>query len=235
MAHIYELSAKELESIIAFVRDDDMGVLATGAIERLYNLCSATGRKLAETSKRSIAKANTLEHRLENYRAKSRMALEQGEYSCTDLDSIEIALAVLYQLQQLKTYRLTRTKFNGILYLMYASWLYANGQRLCIEHPRVNEWGPTFWRASNHLSNLTLRVEYKDWENITQKNPAVANFIKTQTQRYYDMKEKDIIDVIKKSAPYKSGVPKRADDKWTKDFDDREIFAWKESQKSPRK
>ena len=71
-----------------------------------------------------------LTERLEKYKERKQEALEAGEFKETDIDSADVATALLYQLQQYPTYKLNKYKLNAILYEMYASWLYSHQERL---------------------------------------------------------------------------------------------------------
>lgn len=231
MAHMYELTPKELQDIIAYVRDDDTQVLDTGAVERFTNLASALSRKLLEDT-RHLSKANgTMRRRLDRYEAREQAAIDSEGFPSLDFDSLDIASALLYQLQQLKTYRLTPEKLNLILYGMYASWLAGKRQRLFLEHPQATPWGPRFWRVFKRISDVNLRVPYELWQNLTEKDTAVAGFIKRYAEKYYDTKEKDLLDFFKKSKPYKNATADKNGGKWNKEIPDSEIFAWKTEKK----
>lgn len=231
MASIYELTPHELEGLISFVRDGDDTVLETAAIEKFYNLNQMLGKKLADRIRKEKKRADHIQQRLDRYVSRENAAVERGDFPTLDLDSLEVAEALLYQLQQLKTYRLSRNKLVYILYGMYAAWLAGKKQRLFLEHPVATAWGPQFWRVYNKITNVTLRVPYGSWENITAKSTAVAGLIKTYAQKYYDISEKDLQNLFIKSEPYKNAVASKNGGKWNKEISDTDIYVWKTSKK----
>ncbi len=231
MAHIYELSARELDMIIGFVRDGDTAVLETGAIGKLYNLAAATGKRLTEETLRRQSRIFTLERSLDRYRRKEAQAAAEGVFESMDFDSLEIASALLYQLQRFQAAKLTKTKIVYILYEMYASWLASKRKRLFNEHPVATEWGPQLWRVYSKIGSPAARVPYSSWENITGQSPAVAKFIENSAAKYAGAREKEMRETYVNSEPYRLCTADKNGGKWNKEIPDSEIYVWKKNQK----
>lgn len=230
MANIYELTSRELEGIIAYVRENDTTVLQTDAIAKFLNLGSALGKKLRDDVVRSSRRAETAEGRLQRIREKEQESFKNEDIPGTGLDSLTVAIALLYQLQSLKAPALTKRKLNYIFYRMYAEWLAGHDQRLVTEHPVATPWGPYFWRVENQVKSVTIRVTYEDWKNFAFDHPSIAGFIKTYAAKHCNDNEKDMKEFLMSSKPYRSRKPKK-DGKWNAELDDHEIREWKQSLK----
>lgn len=223
------ITPEQLKSLVALAEDDKAPYDpdAVAALNYLHSSVQrAVNRRLASAYRRN----EVLTQRLDRYRARENNRIETGEFGETGLDSAEVARALLYQLQQLKTYKLTKTKVISILYEMYASWLFSKKERLFEEHPVATEYGPQLWRVSKRL-NLYEHIPYEDYKALASRNPAVAAFTKAAAEKYYDYKESDLSGPVLKSLPYRNATKEHNDGKWNKEIDDREIYAWKADQK----
>lgn len=209
--------------------DGEKIVIDTEAIESLGQLSEAVTRCIARNYAAVRRRNDTLSERVERARAKTEQKLLAGEFSDTGYDSAEVALALLYQLQQLKTYRLTPYKVIAILYEMYASWLYSKGQRLFVEHPVAAPYGPRFWHAYKRL-DTRVKVPYDAWKAVAEKDPGVAQFCKNAAKKYYDVNERSLNDMFTRTEAYKKALPEHNGGKWNKEIEDADIYAWKKQQ-----
>lgn len=230
MANFYELTPRELEGIIAYVRDNDTSVLQSDAIGKFMNLSSVLGKKLRDDAIRNARRAETAESRLQKIREKDLETFKNEEIPGTGIDSLPVAIALLYQLQVMKASGLTKKKLNYILYRMYAEWLAGHDERLVTEHPVATPWGPFFWRVENQIKSTTLRVSYDDWKNFAFDHPAIAGFIKTYAGKHGNDNEKDMKEFLMSSKPYRNSKPKKGG-KWNAELSDHEIREWKLSLK----
>lgn len=227
MGKIASLTPEDIEAIRAFLEDGDTAVLKTEAIDRLYATASAMGRKLADLNEATQKKCFTLERRLDRYKAKEATQAQEGVFEETGLDSLDVATALLYCIQQHDGFIISKTKLIHILYEMYASWLASKRQRLFVEHPVAAEWGPQLWRVYKKIENVRTPVLYQTYASLAQQNPAVAAFCRNAAAKYYDWREKDLRDYLMKGAPYKNATPEKNNGKWGKEISDADIFAWK--------
>lgn len=226
------LSPEDLAALTAFAQDD-RAKIDPEQIERLNALHRAVERN-ALKNLTGLRKRNAmLNEKIERLRDKEKLKISVENFAETGLDSYEVALGLLYQLQQLKTYRLTKNKFISILYEMYASWLHSKQERLFLEHPVASPYGPQFWRVSERIK-LAVPVQYKDWKALCEKNPGVAAFCKKAAEKYYDYAEGDLNRPLLKSEPYRNADKDHNGGKWNKEIADKEIYAWKDAQKPAR-
>lgn len=227
MAHRYEISMEELQSIIAYVEDDTKVLPSETAVSKLFALSAALTRKLVEDASSLRKKNFTMEKKLYSYQAKENLDALNGDFKDSEIDSAEVANALLYCLQKYNTYQpLTKTKVVYILYEMYASWLASKKERLFAEHPSCSKWGPQFWRVYKRL-DMHQDIPYEQFEKLAQQSPAIAAFCKNAAAKYYDWKEKDLQTIFTKSRPYKNAMPDKNGGKWGKEISDADIYVWK--------
>ncbi len=219
------LTPEGLETLIRIAEDDKIPV-DTGLVAALEELHSAVIRRLARSLDSMTAKAEALSEKTERYKALLKGNPAEGVYTETGLDSADVADALLYQLQALRTYKLSRAKVIHILYEMYASWLASKGERLFIEHPVATEYGPMFWRVYKRL-DTRKQISRDRWESLCAANPGVAAFCRNAARKYYDYADGDLNKVFLKSRPYKNASKEKNGGKWNKEINDNEIYAWK--------
>lgn len=224
------LTNAQLEELLAFA-DDDRKPVSLEAVEALYNLHTTVQknllRHLAGERKRNVL----LREKLERQKERTQEKIEAGEFVETGLDSIKVAIALLYQLQQLRTYKLNKYKIQEILYEMYASWLESKNERLFIEHPVATEYGPRFWRVFKKVET-SVPVPYDIWAGFAEQNPGIAKFCKNAANKYYDYAEGTLNRMFMASKPYKNADKNNNAGKWNKEISDAEIYAWKKATKN---
>lgn len=223
------LTTEQLRSLIQLAEDERAPVDAE-AVSALNYLNACVQRNLLKRYSAAARRNESLSDRLERYHNKEKEKVVTGEFAETGLDSHEVARALLYQLQQLKTYKLTKSKVISVLYEMYASWLHSKSERLFLEHPVATEYGPQFWRVFQRL-DVRESVPYQEYKDLAGKNPGVAAFCKRAAEKYYDYKDSDLSAPVLKSVPYKNASKENNGGKWNKQIEDRDIYAWKSDQK----
>lgn len=226
MARNHIITADELEHLTAFAETGDTEALDTDAAQRLFNLAALVGRRLAEAGTAAAKRNLMLECKLEKYRKRDREAADGNGFTDTMLDSADVALALLYCLQERHPWRLTKSKVMLILYEMYASWLVSKKQRLFIEHPVAAEWGPQMWRAYKHI-DVAADVPHECFRRLAEQSSAVAQFCRNAATKYYDCSEDDLRKIFTDSEPYRNALPERNGGKWGRPFSDTEIYAWR--------
>lgn len=222
------LTYEQLDALIRFAEDDKTTV-DVAAIEALsdlnYHVQMSVTRHLNGAWKRN----RMLQERMDKIKERTSEKIEAGVFEETNRDSYAVARALLYQLQQLRTYKLSKYKVNAILYEMYASWLYSKRVRLFQEHPVAAEWGPMLWHAVKKL-NVSEVVSQKEWAAFASENPAVAAFCKNAAQKYYDIAESTLTDTFKATVAYKNASAEKNGGKWSAEITDKDIYAWKKHQ-----
>ena len=104
-----KLTPEGLEALIKMA-EDNKAPIDIGLISALEELHSALIRRMARSLESMTAKAKTLEERTERYKILLKGNPAEGEFTETGLDSADVADALLYQLQTLRTYKLSRAK-----------------------------------------------------------------------------------------------------------------------------
>lgn len=230
---MFNLTTEQLDALIRFAEDDRQPV-PEEALEIWNSINNAIQKNIIKHLTGARKRNAMLTERLEKFQTRQKDQYEQGEgFKETGLDSIDVATALLYQLQQLNTYKLNKYKLQAILYEMYASWLESKKERLFLEHPVATEFGPRFWRVFKRLETGT-RVPYSAWQNFTSKNPGVAKFCENAAGKYYDYAEGTLSRIFLASKPYKNADKDHNYGKWNKEISDGEIYVWKSQQKNSK-
>lgn len=224
------LTHEQLDQLNRFA-SNDREIPPMETLEAFNTLYAAVQRNTVRFLTGSRKRNAMLEERLEKVRERREQKILAGEFSETGLDSLDVATALLYQLQQLKTYKLNKYKLQAILYEMYASWLESKKERLFLEHPVATEFGPRFWRVFKRLET-GIAVHYQAWKTFAEKSPAVAAFCKNAAAKYYDYAEGDLSRLFLASAPYKNADKDHNLGKWNKEISDADIYTWKAKQKN---
>lgn len=226
------ITQQQFESLIRLVQDE-RSPIDMDAVEALHAMHSTVEKIVIKRLIGSEKRNSMLQERLEKYKERDRIRVEEGNFGETELRSDDVAKALLYQLQQLRTYRLNDYKLQAILYEMYASWLESKKERLFDEHPVATPYGPRFWRVFKNVK-AAVKVSYDDWTALAEKNPGVAAFCRNAANKYYDTSEGELSRMYLKSKPYTSADKDHNGGKWNKEMDDRLICAWK-AEKNNRK
>lgn len=225
MSRFYDLSNEELQEILRFVNEEGAAMPSPDTVSRFQNIAFAFQGKCIKQVGALRQDNERLRRRLDRYTRTEQQAIEAGEFAEAGLDSVVVARALLYCLQQMKAYKLTKTKLVLIVYGMYASWLASKKTRLFVEHPVATEWGPQFWRVYKRVDTRE-RMTSDDWKALTELSPAVAAFTKNSAIKYADYSEEDIRKLYLKSQPYKKAKAEQNDGKWNKEINDTDIYLW---------
>lgn len=222
------ISYEQLDELIRFAQDDRYAV-DLNAVQALGALNATVQanlvKHLAGARKRNAMLAERLDRRKEE-RVLRRAA---GRFEESGLDSAEVANALVYQLQALKTYKLSVYKVMAILYEMYASWLYSKGERLFVEHPVATEYGPRFWHAYKRIDTRTP-VTREAWNAFAAARPDIAAFCKNAALKYYDISEGGLRAGFMNTKAFENARPENNNGKWNKEIEDADIFMWKDNQ-----
>lgn len=222
---MYNLTPEQVDEIVRFANDEKQ-LPAQDTLETFNNLYAAVQRNTVRHLEGARKRNAMLTERLDSLREKREEKIASGEFGETGLDSIDVATGLLYQLQQLKTYKLNKYKLQAILYEMYASWLYSKKERLFLEHPVATEFGPRFWRVFKRLETTT-DVSYAAWKAFAEKSPAAAAFCKNAANKYYDYTEGTLNRAYMATKAYKNADKDHNGGKWNKEIEDTDIYNWK--------
>lgn len=222
---LYDITKEELDELKRYAEDEDAVLSDYAILKRFLNLEFAVMNKMAKDLPKQRRAALRGQERINRLMAKRESDHAAGEFADTGLDSVDVALALLYKLQQKKTYQLTLNKVMHILYEMYASWLASKGERLCIEHPVALESGPWFWRVRNKV-DVRTRLDESAFSELKSRNPGVAAFVANAAEKYYDYTASDLEKYVK-GMPYTNADASHNKGKWNGEIKDADIYAWK--------
>lgn len=221
------LTPEQLAKLIRFA-DDDREAPDIEAIEALNVLHETVQRNALRHLSGALKRNARLSDRLERYQEKRRAEYATGEFQNVELDSVTVAKALLYQLQQRMSYGITTKRFQAILFRIYATWLYKNKERLFDEQPKAQEYGAVFFRVKNNLQ-LSYRAVYADYKALCEADPDRAAFVKSSAEYYANKTEDEILSPILKGSAYKNASKEHNDGKWSKTLSDADIYAWRET------
>lgn len=222
----YELSPNAIQQIRDFVENDGP-IPSQDAVNTFNALHFAFNKKMYKSLTESRSKQKTLEKRVTSLRKKEDDRAAAGVFKETvpGLDSVDVAKALIWCLNQKQTWKLSIPKVVAILYEMYASWLASKHERLFVQHPEATQYGPQFWRVTRKVTSMT--ATYEDWKKIAEQNPGIAEFCKNAAAKYYDWKLSDLTRPVLNSKPYLNAHADKNGGKWNKELSDADIFAWK--------
>lgn len=222
----YNITEDEFKQLLAFA-DDERVKVDTDLLVRFSAMHADIERNMLKAYTGAKKRNAHLQERVDRMSERTHQSLLVGEFKETGLDSYEVAQALLYQLQQLQTYKLSKGKVILILYEMYASWLASKSERLFLERPVATEYGPQFWRVYKRIASATSPVAYADWKTLAEKNAGVAEFCKNAARKYYDYTDDTLKNLFLRSKPFKNASKEHNNGKWNKEISDIDIYNWK--------
>lgn len=222
----YDITPEQLDSIRQYAEGN--GPIPTQeAITKFNALHAALNKAIFKDLSSSKGKVNRLEKRVQNFKKAEETRAAAGVFAETvpGLDSVDVAKALLYCLNQKQVYKMSKPKLIAILYEMYASWLASKHERLFAHHPQATEYGPHFWRVYKHVQTLT--GTYEDFKKVAEQNAGIAAFCQNAAEKYYDWTLQDLTKNLRTSLPYKNAHKDNNNGKWGKEISDADIYAWK--------
>lgn len=223
------LTQQQMDRIVNYINGVKDATMNEEIITLFDGLYFRLHRRIMHNLIQEEKKNERLNVRIAKMQEKSKITKTTDEnvegYSCTGLDSVDIAGCLAFEMQALCHKGVQKSKILRILYIMYASWLASKKERLCLEHPVATERGPMFWRAYKKIDPMTI-IGPEHHKNVASQNPSVATFIRNTARKYYDIDDKDLEDYINSGAPYKNALPRKGE-KWCKPLSDNDIYLWK--------
>lgn len=230
----YELTTEQLGKILDYLNGKNGTPLDMEAAKQLMNISNALSRALLQENYGLKGRNRTLTRQVERMRerlTKEQKALvDESAFDCTGLDSLDVAMALLYSLQQTRAW-ISKTKFMMILYMAYSSWLYHQNQRLFIETPQAIESGPIFWRVSGKAESVVTPVSRDWWLKLSGQSPAIAAFLHNYAIKYCNQSEADLVKYVTNGSPFRIAMEnarKNGKKAWT--ISDKDIWLWKDEQ-----
>ena len=223
----WNFTPEELSQILDFVNNDNEDVLKTDLPQRFSTLYAAFNTKLIKSVGLQRSRAARAERMTERLRARLAGRVAEGTFVELDFDVVDLARCVLY-IANINNLYVTRNTLQYILYHAYARWLADNNERLTVQRPVVQEWGPHFWSVTHKIgNNMKISVTHDDYKKIAEKNPGVAKFLENVVKKYAAIPEAELKSILLQSAPYRNAVPAHAGEKWGREIKDADIYAWK--------
>ncbi len=229
------ITHEQLDALIRYA-EDERSFPGVEAIEALNLLHETVQRSSLRLLGGQIRKNAVLSERLDKYKEREQRRVDTGEFPGTGLTSVEVARALLYQLQKNAAQRISVGKIILLLYKMYATWLYSARERLFGEYPTANSFGAQFNDVYAHFKNKDLyeRVPYAEWRALCDKNYSVAGVIESYAAKSAAIPYKDIQDSILKSTPWLNASRENNGGKWGKIISDQDIYNWKKNLKEKK-
>jgi len=227
------LTPEQLQKLIRFA-EDDREAPDFEAIQALNALHEAVQRNAVKHLEGAVKRNARLSESLAKYKEREQARIDTGEFPGTGLTSVEVAEALLYQLQKNSARKLSIGKIILILYRMYATWLYSAKERLFGEYPTANSYGAQFNDVYAHFKDKDLyeRVPYEKWRALCERNYSVAGLIESYAVKYGPIPYADIQKPILESRPYRNASRENNNGKWGKVIEDADIYAWKKASKA---
>ena len=233
---MFELNAGDYDKVIAWAADESGTVpVPSDALKGWFSLNQRIQTKLASTAAKCESRATRLQSRLDGKKEKQQAAFAAGEFKESGLDSAMLAAALVYELRLLGVERFYDADIMALMYIIYADWLVASGERACIEHPKTfgtdkKPIGAWFWAAKNRYRAGWI-PDAKAKSTLLEARPGLAKLMENVARKYLPYitggQMKDVTKLIIKSAPFQEVIPKHPGDRWSRDIPDGTIWAWK--------
>ena len=225
----------------AFLNNEEGSALDPEAAKTLFAMTASLAGTILRDNRNLRSENGSLKRRLERISERNKTSkqniLENEWFAATGLDSLDVAKAFLYQLQE-NGFSLSKDKFWFLIYMAYSSYLFHLEATLFIEHPVAilidregkKSVGIRFWRMKD--LNVVTPVGHDVWVALCGKNPKVAKFLQNFVLKYGNYSEDDLRSYVTRSEPVRKafelmshGGPK------SHVLSDKDIYLWKESQK----
>lgn len=228
----YRLEPNDLNVIYDWMDGKNTNGSVSDASARLFRLCDALRNRLLK---------DRLEARQENARLLKRIERLTGSDNDEEIriprleeaghDSGDLTKIIMYVAYQTGL-RFTKDRAIHILYLLYASRLARNAERLTIEHPVANTRGPQFWHASNSFGKYPTQEEGRRLtEKLKAADTGLYVHIVNAVKKYgpYPCRENNdpLAKILLESKPFLNASPKNNDGKWNGEIKDEDIYRWR--------
>lgn len=227
---LIEFTPQQIESLNDFLSGGNLSALTDGSLKYFFTVSDALKNKLLSSCADREKVISRQENTIQRLRNKKEKEFLEGNFVELGWDSLDLAYYLLYCLQQLKTYRLSKTKVVYLLFEAYSSWLASKGEKICIECPVATPEGPWFWRVSNRININEIRP-FSDVEKVKNVNPGLAKFLGNVARKYYDYSDSQLKAYFCKQSFYKEAKPEKNNGKWNKILSDTQIYSWKKNEK----
>lgn len=237
----YIITPEQLNGLNAFINGEEHAVLDVEAARAMFAMSAALASNIIKENRALRSERLSLQRRLERMAERKKETkqsmLENEWFAATGLDSLDVAKAFLYQLQE-NGFTLSKDKFWSLIFMAYSSYLFHLEATLFIEHPVAilidkdgkKTVGIRFWRMKD--LSVTTPVGHDVWVALAGKSPKVAKFLQNFVLKYGNYTEDDLRSYVIRSEPVRKafelmsvGGPK------SRILSDKDIYLWKESQK----
>ena len=225
---MFDFTPQQIADLNAFIEGSSTKVLTDGTLKLFYAVESKIRARLAQNALDADTKVARIQRKLDKYEAERDRLRMEGVYTDLNFDSVDIANAILYELQQVKTWKLSKAKVVYLLFEAYASWLAGKGERICIEPPVATAEGPWFWRVSNKIDIKVQRTR-ADVDKIYGVNSGLAAYLHNLVRKYYDYSDGQLKEYFCRQKFYKEATPEHNAGKWNKVLSDKSIVLWKKN------
>ena len=245
----YEFSEEDRLSVLKFLNEGDASVLDGDSVNRLFTIHDAINRKLISSFRSARRENAQLSRRMSRFEKKEDQICMEGEFYCRGVDSVTVALAVLYCYQHECARRgispfLSMDKLGYLVFEVYAYCLASFRERLTLDVPQFYGYtrksdgrricvGPCFFRVRNRLEE-TLKRGYQatpdNYNALAEVDKDAAGVCWGVARKYADIQDSLILRSYQGSEPYRDAHPDNNAGKFSREYSDALVYAWKKSQ-----
>lgn len=233
----YGLTAAELERIVAFINGEDDDFVNSGIAEKVFRISKDIQTMTMKVLSRKISEVGKLETRLNRLREKEEQRAADGHFSDLAIPTEDLARMIVYYMQQ-DGGRVTWNRVNYHLFFLYATFLVKFKERLTVDMPKAQEWGPQFWTLHSAFRKglVDPRIRYGSAvvESVAKVSTAVPAIAKNHIAYLRDFSDEDLQTILtKRNEPWLAAVERarknspEGQTRWGEVLDDGAIYVWK--------
>ena len=232
----YSLTQEEVDRVIAYVNGEgDKDFSQSDIPVRLSRIHADMVRRMDAEVKAQRKRIATLETRLEQQARRRKAEDDEAAFAEDGWDAVALARVLAYHLRRLGL-AVTASRLNLLLFYLYAMFLEKFGERLTVDSPKAQEWGPQFWTLHGALCKGRLSLAdagtWEDMREVAEKDARlvkVAGNVTAYLSRYDD---DTLADLYRRSDAWQDAV-RRGGGKWGVTMDDARIRRWKRGLQMP--
>lgn len=245
---LYEFTEEDRIKILRLINENDPSVVDDDCIGRFFALYAAVSKASVSVARARAREASRLRTRLERYDRSEEAMCMRGEFPGRGLDSVTVARALLYCIQQTNAFNtsfyVSMQKLQILLYDVYANYLARYRTRLTIEGPKSSGYedprtgktvylGPCFWRVKNALAGVIksqTKMASADYDALANADPDAAGLCWGAARKRSAEEDRNLFNWIKETEPYRDADRCNNAGKFGKDYSDALVYEWKSSQ-----
>lgn len=249
----YEFTEQDRLKILRLINEGDTSVVDDDCINRFFAMYAAVSKAAVAEARARNREITRLSAKLRRHEATEERLCLEGEFQGRGLDSVTVARALLYCIQQYSAYnpgvKISMQKLQILLYDVYANYLAVYRTRLTVEGPkssgyedkatgRIVELGPCFWRVKNALGDVIraqTRMTADDFKALENADPDAAGICIGVARKRHSEEDRNLFLWIKNSEPFRDADRSNNGGKFGRDYSDALVYRWKKDQMAMRR